>query len=225
MRRSDAMDQNPGVFTLRSARAIAESMKKSAEASQRRKAGPFQSAMSMLNFEINRGGKGLSLGRRRVLENAKAELRRAFDRPAGLSSRIRPLSAGPWARRQAETANWCRACRRSDCLGCAGNSAQETLCPCACVQHCGNGLGFSILGLNQGLERDCLPVVCRDLPTTAGIAQCPKPVKTAAKAPAGKRRKASQLRAAAAVVAAEPGSIATPWKEYAWIRWRPAAGF
>lgn len=81
MRRSDAMDLEPGVFTLRSARAIAQSLRKSVEASHRRKAGPFQSAMSMLNFEINRGGKGLSPSRRRVLENAKAELRKAFNRP------------------------------------------------------------------------------------------------------------------------------------------------
>jgi hypothetical protein len=82
MRRSDALDLEPGVFTLRSARSIAQSLKKSAEASQRRKASPFQSAMSMLNFEINRGGKGLSATRRRVLENAKAELRKAFNRPS-----------------------------------------------------------------------------------------------------------------------------------------------
>jgi Protein of unknown function (DUF3175) len=82
MRRSDALDLEPGVFTLRSARGIAQSLKKSAEASQRRKASPFQSAMSMLNFEINRGGKGLGAARRRVLENAKAELRKAFNRPS-----------------------------------------------------------------------------------------------------------------------------------------------
>jgi hypothetical protein len=81
MRRSDAMDLEPGVFKLRSARAIAQSLKKSAEASHRRKAGPFQSAMSMLNFEINRGGKGLSAARRRVLENTKGELRKVFHRP------------------------------------------------------------------------------------------------------------------------------------------------
>lgn len=81
MRRSDAMDLEPGVFTQRSARAIAQSLKRSAETSHRRKAGPFQSAMSMLNFEINRGGKGLSAARRRVLENAKGELRKAFGRP------------------------------------------------------------------------------------------------------------------------------------------------
>jgi hypothetical protein len=81
MRRSDAMDLEPGVFKLRSARAIARSLKKSAEASHRRKAGPFQSAMSMLNFEINRGGKGVSAARRRVLENTKGELRKVFHRP------------------------------------------------------------------------------------------------------------------------------------------------
>jgi hypothetical protein len=80
-KRSNAMDLEPGVFKLRSARRIAHSLKKSAEASKRRKAGPFQSAMSMLNFEINRAGKGLSETRRRVLNQAKLELRKAFDRP------------------------------------------------------------------------------------------------------------------------------------------------
>ncbi|HEY0747788.1 MAG TPA: DUF3175 domain-containing protein [Steroidobacteraceae bacterium] len=79
---SDALDLQPGVFKGRSARTIAQSLKKSAEASHRRKSSPFRSAMSMLNFEINRAGKGLSAERRRVLENAKAELRKAFDRPA-----------------------------------------------------------------------------------------------------------------------------------------------
>jgi Protein of unknown function (DUF3175) len=81
-KRSDALDLKPGVFTGRSARGIAQSLKKSAEASHRRKSSPFRSALSMLNFEINRAGKGLSAQRRRVLENAKGELRKAFDRPA-----------------------------------------------------------------------------------------------------------------------------------------------
>jgi hypothetical protein len=80
MKRSDALDLEAGVFKQDSARAIAQSLKKSAEASQRRKATPFRSAMSMLNFEINRAGKGLSAARRRVLENAKGELRNAFGR-------------------------------------------------------------------------------------------------------------------------------------------------
>jgi hypothetical protein len=61
-------------------RAI-ERIGRSAEASHRRNAGPFQSAMSMLNFEINRGGKNLSPERLQVLEQAKQELRRLLGRP------------------------------------------------------------------------------------------------------------------------------------------------
>jgi hypothetical protein len=70
----------PGIFKLRSARQIAQSLKKSAETSRRRKASAFQSAMSMLNFEINRAGKGLAPARRHVLDRAKTELRKAFGR-------------------------------------------------------------------------------------------------------------------------------------------------
>jgi hypothetical protein len=81
MQRSDAMDLESGVFKKRSARQVALSLKRSAEASRRRKAPPFRSAMSMLNFEINRGGKNLSAERLRVLNAAKAELRKAFNRP------------------------------------------------------------------------------------------------------------------------------------------------
>jgi hypothetical protein len=81
MRKSDAMDLQPGVFKLRSAGAVARSLKKSAEASHRRKSTPFRSAMSMLNFEINRGGKNLTADQRRVLNQAKNELRKLFDRP------------------------------------------------------------------------------------------------------------------------------------------------
>jgi uncharacterized protein DUF3175 len=81
MEQSDAMDLRPGVFKLKSARAIAGSLKKSSEASHRRKASPFRSAMSMLNFEINRAGKNLSPERVQVLNQAKVELRKAFGRP------------------------------------------------------------------------------------------------------------------------------------------------
>jgi hypothetical protein len=81
MQRSDAMDLESGVFKKRSAREVALSLKRSAERSHRRKSSPFRSAMSMLNFEINRGGRNLSAERRRVLNNAKSELRRAFGRP------------------------------------------------------------------------------------------------------------------------------------------------
>lgn len=75
---SNALDLEPGVFTYASPRAIALSLKRSAERSRRRKADPFRSAMSMLTFYINRAGRTLSPARRRVLERAKAELRRAF---------------------------------------------------------------------------------------------------------------------------------------------------
>jgi hypothetical protein len=80
MRTSNALDLEKGVFQKDSARAIAASLKRSALASKRRKSEPFRSAMSMLNFHINRSGRGLSAARRRTLERAKAELRRLFDR-------------------------------------------------------------------------------------------------------------------------------------------------
>ena len=80
MKTSDALDLEPGVFTHRSARAIAASLKKSALASRRRKAEPFRSAMSMLNFHINRSGRSLAPERRATLERAKVELRRLFGR-------------------------------------------------------------------------------------------------------------------------------------------------
>jgi len=55
-------------------------LKQSAEISQRRKAKPFQSAMSMLNFYINRAGKNLSVEQKKILEQAKIELRKVFNR-------------------------------------------------------------------------------------------------------------------------------------------------
>ena len=79
---SDALDLQPGIFKSRSARSIALSLKRSADASRRRKSSPFRSAMSMLNFEINRGGRGLSETRREVLNRAKNELRKVYGRPA-----------------------------------------------------------------------------------------------------------------------------------------------
>jgi hypothetical protein len=81
MQKSDAMDLEEGVFKKCSAKQVALSLKRSAERSKRRKSPPFQSAMSMLNFEINRGGRNLSAERRRVLNRAKNELRKAFHRP------------------------------------------------------------------------------------------------------------------------------------------------
>ncbi|MGD9501917.1 MAG: DUF3175 domain-containing protein [Methyloceanibacter sp.] len=75
---STALDLEPGVFTLKDPKAIAASLKHSAEASTRRKADPFRSAMSMLVFYINRAGKNLNAADRDRLERAKGELRKAF---------------------------------------------------------------------------------------------------------------------------------------------------
>ncbi len=72
--RSDALDLEPGVFTHHDPRRIAESLKRSAELSRRRKADPFRSAMSMLTFYINRAGDQLPTVQRERLENAKDEL-------------------------------------------------------------------------------------------------------------------------------------------------------
>ena len=77
-RNSDALDLERGVFIKGSPRQIALSLKRSAEQSRRRKATPFQSAMSMLNFYINRAGSGLPAKRKAVLQHAKEELRHEF---------------------------------------------------------------------------------------------------------------------------------------------------
>ena len=60
-RNSNALDLESGVFTWKNPKKIALSLKHSAEISKRRKAPPYQSAMSMLNFYINRAGKNLSI--------------------------------------------------------------------------------------------------------------------------------------------------------------------
>lgn len=75
---SNALDLEQGVFTFKSPKKIALSLKKSAEQSNRRKAKPFQSAMSMLNFYINRAGKNLPESQKRILEQTKIELRKVF---------------------------------------------------------------------------------------------------------------------------------------------------
>ncbi len=75
---SNALDLEEGVFTWNNPKRIAESLKMSALASERRKGKPYQSAMSMLNFYINRAGKNLTPERRRILEKAKIELKKLF---------------------------------------------------------------------------------------------------------------------------------------------------
>ncbi|RJG07133.1 DUF3175 domain-containing protein [Noviherbaspirillum cavernae] len=79
-RESNALDLEPGVFTLDDPRRIAESLKRSAECSHRRKTDPFRSAMSMLTFYVNRAGKDLDAAQRERLEQAKDELCELFGR-------------------------------------------------------------------------------------------------------------------------------------------------
>lgn len=86
MQYSDALDLEPGVFRMRSPATIAASLKRSAEESRRRKKTPYQSAMSMLTFYINRAGRQLSAGRRRMLECGRPSAgRRDPFRPASRS--------------------------------------------------------------------------------------------------------------------------------------------
>jgi hypothetical protein len=79
-RESNALDLERGVFTWKSPKRIAESLKRSAERSRRRKTNAYRSAMSMLTFYINRAGGALPRERRNVLSRAKDELRRQFGR-------------------------------------------------------------------------------------------------------------------------------------------------
>jgi hypothetical protein len=78
---SNALDLEAGVFSWHDPHAIALSLKRSADASQRRKTTPFRSAMSMLNFYINRAGKSLPEEQHAILEQAKEELRILYNKP------------------------------------------------------------------------------------------------------------------------------------------------
>jgi hypothetical protein len=84
---SDAMDLERGVFKKKSPRAIARSVKRSAEESTRRKSPPFRSAMSMLTFYLNRGGKNLPAAEKKILLRAKDELRKLYGRPTQAETR------------------------------------------------------------------------------------------------------------------------------------------
>jgi hypothetical protein len=79
-RESDALALENRVFAKKSARQIALSLRRSAARSTKRKSPPFRSAMSMLNFYINRAGKKLPASRRAVLNRAKTELRKLYGR-------------------------------------------------------------------------------------------------------------------------------------------------
>jgi hypothetical protein len=95
METSDALDLEAGIFNSDDPRAIARSLKRSAEHSARRKAPPFRSAMSMLTFYLNRGGKNLSARRKRTIGRAKDELRRLYGRPLSARSKRKSGSRSP----------------------------------------------------------------------------------------------------------------------------------
>jgi len=80
-RESYALDLEEGVFTWKDPKLIAHSLKRSADASARRKAPPFRSAMSMLVFYINRAGRNLNQDQKCILELAKDELRTLYGKP------------------------------------------------------------------------------------------------------------------------------------------------
>jgi hypothetical protein len=77
---SRALALEPEVFKGKDPRQIAASLKRSADSSNQRKGTPFQSAMSMLNFYINRAGHSLPAAQKSILERAKAELRKEYGR-------------------------------------------------------------------------------------------------------------------------------------------------
>ena len=108
------MDLEKNVFESSNPEKIAGSVKRSAERSHRRKSTPFRSAMSMLNFYINRAGKNLSARRKRVLEAAKDRLRRMFHRrPRGSAAR-NLRSAADFTRRGSADGAAARPTQRTD---------------------------------------------------------------------------------------------------------------
>src|SRR5262245_60035277 len=74
MKHSNALDLESGVFKKTNPRQIALSLKRPAARSKRRKGSPYQSAMSMLNFYINRAGRSLSERQKVLLNRSKVEL-------------------------------------------------------------------------------------------------------------------------------------------------------
>ncbi|MGH7994820.1 MAG: DUF3175 domain-containing protein [Opitutaceae bacterium] len=75
---SHAMDLEPGVFKGSDPKRIAASVKRSAERSRHLKTTPYRSALSMITFYSNRGGRNLTAQKKAVLQRAKGELKRLF---------------------------------------------------------------------------------------------------------------------------------------------------
>ena len=79
----NALDLDTGVFSLNDRRVIARSLRRSPERSRRRKSDPFRSAMSMLNFYVNRAGHKLGKAQCGGLQAAMAKLRLLYHRKPG----------------------------------------------------------------------------------------------------------------------------------------------
>jgi hypothetical protein len=77
-RESHALALEEGVFTWKDPAKIARSLRRSAQASRNRKSDPYRSAMSMLNFYLNRAGKSLPKARKDILNDAKTALKKQF---------------------------------------------------------------------------------------------------------------------------------------------------
>src|SRR5438876_32118 len=109
---SNALDLESNVFTKESPRAIAQSLKRSAEHSKRRRSDPYRSAMSMLTFYINRAGKNLPQERREpgdgqgVSKDARAPAGRA-----GMARRARDPRSDEAARERLRRQPKTRECR------------------------------------------------------------------------------------------------------------------
>jgi len=74
--KSNSLNLEPGIFTKKSPKQIAESIFNSAKLSTKRKAVTvYQSAVMMINFYINRAGKNLSKYQKNILEKAKEYLK------------------------------------------------------------------------------------------------------------------------------------------------------
>jgi uncharacterized protein DUF3175 len=73
-------DLEPGLFANGSAQQIAAALKKSAEDPARRSDDPYRTAMSMLDFYVNRAGDKLSPEQRTKFDQVKSALKQSFGR-------------------------------------------------------------------------------------------------------------------------------------------------
>jgi hypothetical protein len=72
----------PGLFKSNDPDAIAAALQRSAEDPRRGSDDAFRTAMSMLDFYMNRAGTNLSAADRNALEKAKTALRKRFGKEA-----------------------------------------------------------------------------------------------------------------------------------------------